>query len=190
LEPAQPKLKLKMSAPAEPTPKITFRMGEKPSPADSPAPLGVMNGGGNPDQNGTAVRRNPFGSSQRLANAVPSLDHLDRARSFSGSVSSPTPSASAMVKNEDGPKNSPSLPPATPNYNQTTVMARSLSGLHTNGSSMLPMTHATPGFAPSSNLGPTILGPYGSQLAYHATNPNYESKWRQSGKGELSFFFI
>lgn len=185
-EPTQPKLKLKMSVPAEPTPKITFRMGDKASPADSPAPPGIVNGGSNPDQNGTVPRRNPFGSSQRLANNIPGLDQLDQARSLSGSVSSPTPSTSAVVKNEEGPKISPSLPPTTTNYNQSTNagMTRSSSGLPTNGSSMLPPTNATPGFATSSNITSTVLGSYSSQPLYQATNPNYESKWRQPGKGE------
>jgi hypothetical protein len=178
-----------MSA-AEPTPRITLRMGGKPSPADSPVPTPDPNGSTSSDQNGGAApRRNPFGSS-KSANAVPSLEQLDKARSFSGSIASPSPSAAGLVKNEDGAKNSPSLPLAVPSYNQTSTngISRPTSSAQTNGTSMLPPTSTTPGFPAGLNPSSSGLGqPYTSQPVYHAPNPSFESKWRQPGKSELSY---
>jgi hypothetical protein len=161
-------------------------MGGRPSPADSPAPLVAPNGRANSPQNSTGLRRNPFGSSQKSSNAVPSLEQLDRARSFSGSVASPTPSTSAMVKNEEGSKNSPSLPPATVSLNQhsSNGINRSGSGVHINGTSMLPPTSATPGLPATPNFTSTVPGSsYNPLSAYHTPNSSFESKWRQPGKG-------
>jgi hypothetical protein len=178
-----------MSTTTEPTPKITLRMGGRHSPADSPAPSVGPNGRANSPQNPTGLRRNPFGGSQKSSNVVPSLDQLDRARSFSGSVASPTPSTSAVVKNEEGSKNSPSLPPATASLNQSgsNGLSRSVSGLHLNGTSMLPPTSTTPGLPVTPNFASTIPGSsYNPLPAYHTPNSSFESKWRQPGKGILS----
>jgi hypothetical protein len=177
-----------MSSIAEPTPKITLRMGGRPSPADSPAPSGTVNGRGNSPPNGAGLRRNPFGSSQKSSTAVPSLDQLERARSFSGSVASPSPSTSALIKNEEGSKHSPSLPPAAMNLNQSNGngLNRSASGLHLNGNTMLPPTSTTPVSA-TTNFASAMPGPiYNPVLAYHNPNSSFESKWRQPGKGMSS----
>jgi hypothetical protein len=165
-------------------------MGGRPSPADSPAPPAAPNGRAASPQNSTGLRRNPFGSSQKPANAAPSLEQLDRARSFSGSVASPTPSTSAVVKNEEGSKNSPSLPPATVGLNQSgsNGLNRSASGIHINGSSMLPPANTTPGLPSTPHFTSTISGAsYNPLPAYHTPNSSFESKWRQPGKGTSSF---
>lgn len=185
-EPTQPKLKLKMSSIAEPTPKITLRMGGRPSPADSPASPAALNGRANSPQNGMSLRRNPFGSLQKSSNTVPSLDQLERARSFSGSVASPTPSASAVIKNEEGSKHSPSIPPAAMSLNQSSTngLNRSASSLHLNGTTMLPPTSTTP-ISATSNFASAMTGPsYNPVPAYHTPNSSFESKWRQPGKSE------
>jgi hypothetical protein len=175
-----------MSSIAEPTPKITLRMGGRPSPADSPAPPAAVNGRSNSPQNGVGLRRNPFGSSQKTSTAtVPSLEQLERARSFSGSVASPSPSTSALIKNEEGSKHSPSLPPAAMNLNQsnTNGLNRSVAGPHLNGNTMLPPTSTTPVSA-TTNFASAMPGPtYNPIPAYHNPNPSFESKWRQPGKG-------
>lgn len=182
-----------MSTTTEPTPKITLRMGGRPSPADSPAPPAVPNGRENSPQNNAGPRRNPFGSSQKSSTAVPSLDQLDRARSFSGSAASPTPSTSAVVKNEEGSKNSPSLPPTAMSLNQSSSdgLNRSTSGLHLNGNSMLPPNSATPGLPATPNFTSSMPGSsYNPVPAYHTPNSSFESKWRQPGKGISSLLFI
>jgi hypothetical protein len=160
-------------------------MGGRPSPADSPAPPATLNGRASSPQNGMGLRRNPFGGSQKPSNTVPTLDQLERARSFSGSVASPTPSTSAVIKNEEGSKHSPSLPPAAMSLNpsSTNGLNRSGSSLHLNGTTMLPPTSTTPVSA-TSNFASAIAGPsYNPVPAYHTPNSSFESKWRQPGKG-------
>jgi len=172
-EPAGPKIKLKMP---EPTPRIHLKLGAKASPAGSPAPQPVIPNGSGVPING-AARRNPFGGSQTLATPVPNLDHLERARSMSGSVASPTPSNAAPVKNEEGAKDSPALSAglnqratsqtvSTPGLNEIGMPPPSTPGL--------PQSYASGGYAQSFN----------HQSHYHAPNPAFESKWRQPGKSK------
>lgn len=179
-----------MSSIPEPTPKITLRMGGRPSPAESPAPA-TLNGRGNSPQNGVGLRRNPFGNSQKSSTAaIPSLEQLERARSFSGSVASPSPSTSALIKNEEGSKLSPSLPPAaiSLNQNNSNGLNRSASSLHLNGNSMLPPTSTAP-VSTTANFASAMPGAiYNPVPAYHNQNSSFESKWRQPGKGISSLF--
>ncbi|KAH8679818.1 Bromodomain-containing protein-like protein [Tricladium varicosporioides] len=171
-EPPVPKIKLKMP---EPAPKITLKLGSRPSPVESPAPQ--TNG-----SNGTAVngRRNPFGSSQTAA-ALPSLDQLERARSASGSIASPTTSNAGAVKNEDGARNSPAVVPQAQNNYRAPSQTVSTPGPATSG--MLPPT--TPGL-PNNNMysagGYAQSFPHPHQPQFHVQNPAFESKWRQPGK--------
>jgi hypothetical protein len=176
-----------MSSAPENAPKITLRMGGKGSPADSPASTTGLNGSADSPRNGMAPRRNPFSGSQTSSVVVPSLGQLDRARSMSGSVTSPTPSASTLVKNEDGPKPSPPTSSAVPNINHSGLHS---SSSHVNGTHMLPPSGTIPnvlnqnssynitGHGQASNIFPT----------FHTPNPSFESKWRQSGKGKLLDF--
>jgi hypothetical protein len=160
----------------EPAPKITLKFpGGKASPAESPTPQ--TNGNAAP-ANGSS-RRNPFGGSYSSATPVPNLDLLERARSMSDSAASPTSSNSAPVKNEEGARNSPAIPPGYNNYRGPS-QAVLTPGL--NGSGMPPPS--TPGL-PNQNL--YMNGGYAQSFnhhsQYHTPNPTLESKWRQPGKG-------
>lgn len=185
-EPAGIKIKLKLSEPAA-APKILLKFGGgggKASPADSPAPQTNGSNGGDTAVNGT-VRRNPFGGSS--ATPVPALDPLvlDRARSMSGSVGavpSPTPSNAALVKNEEGGRDSPAIAPGYGYHGSS--QAVSTPGL--NGNGMPPPSTPGPlqqnqypqgGYAQSFN----------HQAQYQPPTPSYESKWRQPGKGKSIF---
>lgn len=184
-DPALPKIKLKLgsaSAPEPaPAPKITLKMGGKASPADTPAPqLNGTNG------NATiAARRNPFGSASSAAVPTPSLDHLDRARSMSGSAASPTPSTSAVVKNEDGARASPAIP-LSAGHSQSGFRASSQTVSTPNITGMPPPSSTTPGLHNTySSSG--YAQSFNHQSQYKAQNPAFESKWRQAGKGRRSF---
>jgi len=177
-EPVGPKIKLKMP---EPPPKITLKFGGKNSPADSPAPQTNDSNGNGVSANGTA-RRNPFGGSYSSTTPAPNLGKLERARSMSGSASSPTPSTSAPVKNEDGARNSPAIPPGYNNYHSS---SQTVSNPGLTGSGMPPPS--TPGL---SNHTIYTNGGYAQSFNHHAqysaSNPSFESKWRQPGKSEWS----
>jgi hypothetical protein len=180
-EPAVHKLKLKVTGAAEPTPKITLRLGQRASPVPSPAAAPGLNAPIS-SPNGTVSRRNPFAGTQTFSTAVTNLGQLDMARSLSGSVASPTPSMSAVVKKEDGAKPSPSIPPPAANYNQGGQ--NGLSGtINSNTRPMLPPNGT------GSNYGQYYgaagqAQPYGQQ-AQQAPNPAFESKWRAPGKGRI-----
>lgn len=178
-EPAGPKIKLKMP---EPAPKILLKFGGgggKASPAESPAPQTNGSNGSDAPVNGT-VRRNPFGGSS--STPVPILDQLDRARSMSGSagaVPSPTPSNAALVKNEEGARNSPAIAAAY-GYRGSS-QAVSTPGL--NGNGMPPPS--TPGLPQQNQYSQGgYAQSFNHQAQYQPPNPSYESKWRQPGKGK------
>ena len=173
-EPAGPKIKLKLS---EPAPKITLKFGGgKASPADSPAPQTNGSNGSEVPVNGTG-RRNPFGGSS--STPVPALDQLERARSLSGSVASPTPSNAAMVKSEEGARNSPAIGPGYGYRGSSQVV--STPGL--NGNGMPPPS--TPGLPQQSQYSQGgYAQSFNHQAQHQAPNPSYESKWRHPGKGK------
>jgi hypothetical protein len=173
-EPVGPKIKLKMP---EPAPKILLKFGGggKASPADSPAPQTNGSNGSDTPVNGTG-RRNPFGGSS--STPVPTLDQLERARSMSGSVASPTPSNAALVKNEEGARNSPAI--AVGYAYGGSSQAVSTPGL--NGSGMGPPS--TPGLPQQNQYSQgSYAQSFNHQAQYQPPNPGYESKWRQPGKG-------
>jgi len=152
---------------------------------DSPAPSAAANGASSAEQsnNSVGLRRNPFGGLQNSSNAaVMTLSQLDRARSASDSVASPSPSTPA-IKNEDVPKQTPAIAPTTTSSNYTSHLNHQQSSApHTNGAGMavqLGNTH-------SSNL--TLPnGIHSTQPAYQTPNTSFESKWRQAGKGEYLY---
>ncbi|RDL33112.1 Bromodomain-containing protein [Venustampulla echinocandica] len=175
-EPTAPKIKLKMPEQQQ-APKITLKFGGgRTSPTGSPAPQ--TNGANGTPANGT--RRNPFGGTYSSATPVPSLGQLDRARSMSGGVPSPTPSNAAVVKNEEGARNSPALPAAGYTNPRATSQAVSTPGV--TGGGMPPPS--TPGIPPSNN----IYTPSGyAQSFQHQAQPPvqtsvFDSKFRQPGK--------
>jgi hypothetical protein len=179
-EPAGPKIKLKMP---ESGPKITLKFGgSRASPADSPAPQPAPQTNGS---NGVALnglsRRNPFGGSHAAATPIPNLDQLERARSMSGSVPSPTPSNSGLVKNEDGARNSPALVPGYNGYRGGS-QAASTPGLSGNG--MPPPS--TPGLQNIFSQGGGYAQSFNHQPQFQPPNPSFDSKWRQPGKSEQS----
>lgn len=151
-------------------------MGAKASPSDSPAGTPRLNGVDSP-VNGTTTRRNPFGSSQTSSAAVPTLGQLDHTRSMSDSVASPTPSTSAMVKNEDTAKPSPSILTPTMNFNQSNQNGRPSSS-HQNGNAMAPPlgSQSISGYGSHYNAS----GQYGQP---YTPTPSFDTKWRQPGKG-------
>lgn len=158
-------------------PKITLKFGGaagKASPADSPAPQTNGSNGSDTPVNGTA-RRNPFGGSS--STPVPALGQLERARSMSGSVASPTPPNAALVKNEEGGRNSPAIAPGYRGPSQ----AVSSPGL--NGSGMPPPL--TPALSQQSQYS---QGGYAQSFNHQVQplNQSYESQIRQPGKGNIS----
>jgi hypothetical protein len=163
-------------------------MGGKGSPADSPASTAGLNGSADSPCNGMAPRRNPFSGSQTSSVAVPSLGQLDQARSMSGSVTSPTPSTPALVKNEDGPKPSPPTSSAVLNVNHSGLHHSSNS--HVNGTPMLPPSSTTPSVLNQNSLYNVAGQGQASHLlpTFHTPNPSFESKWRQLGKCRFSDF--
>ncbi|PMD38186.1 Bromodomain-containing protein-like protein [Hyaloscypha variabilis F] len=175
-EPAGPKIKLKMP---EPGPKITLKFGgSRASPADSPAPQPApqTNGSNGVAANGLS-RRNPFGGSHAVPTPLPSLDQLDRARSMSGSVPSPTTSNSGLVKNEDVARNSPAL---APNYNSYRGGSQGVSTPGLSGNGMPPPS--TPGLQNIYSQGGGYAQSFNHQPPYQPPNPSFDSKWRQPGK--------
>ena len=166
-------------------PKITLKFGGKHSPADSPAPQAAPQTNG---ANGTAAavngiaHRNPFSGSLSSMARTPSLDQLERARSASGSAPSPTPSNSALVKNEEGARNSPAISTA---YNNYRGPSQSVSTPGLSGSGMPPPStpgltnlYTQSGYAQSFNHHPQYQNP----------NPSFDSKWRQPGKSMITHF--
>lgn len=159
-------------------PRITLKLaGQKGSPAPSPvvqsSGASGANGNGHP-ANGTG-RRNPFGGSVSAAVGVPNLDQLERARSMSDSVASPTISSATAVKNEDGRRNSPAVAP-NPNY-RASSQAVSTPGVT---AGMPPPS--TPGVTQSYSQSGGFAQSFNHQLQYPVSNPAFESKWRQPGK--------
>jgi hypothetical protein len=162
---------------SEPGPKITLKFGGqgKASPAESPAPQTNGSNGSDAPVNGTG-RRNPFGGSS--STPVPTLDQLERARSMSDSVASPTTSNAALVKNEEGGRISPVIAPGY-GYRGNSQGA-STPGL--NGSGMPPPS--TAGLPPQNQYSQGgYTQSFNHQAPYQQPNPSYESKWRQPGKG-------
>ncbi|KAJ5037443.1 uncharacterized protein L3040_007618 [Drepanopeziza brunnea f. sp. 'multigermtubi'] len=167
-----PRIKLKTKS-AQPPPKITLRMPGRPSPADSPAPQPIAPAPvAIQAANGTSGR-NPFAS----AVPAPSLDQLERARSASGSVASPTPSHSASVKNEEASRNSPAVQ-APLNTFRGSNHAVSTPGIPANG--MLPPS--TPGQSTTHFNSVGYAQSFNHQAQYTPPNPGFDSKWRQAGK--------
>lgn len=178
-ESAGPKIKLKM--PEAPS-RITLKIGPKASPVGSPAPQTNGVNGNTAPVNGTS-RRNPFGGSYSSATPVPTLDQLDRARSMSGSVPSPTPSNAAPVKNEDVNRNSPALPAGQTSYR---APSQAVSTPSVNGNGMPPPS--TPGI-PQNYTSGGYAQSFNHQSNYHVPTPNpaSESKFRQPGKSEYTY---
>lgn len=174
-DPAGPKIKLKMP---EPGPKITLKFGgSRASPADSPAPqLAPQTNGANGTAPNGSSRRNPFGGAHSSATPVPTLEQLERARSMSGSVPSPTPSTSALVKNEDAARNSPALQPS---YNSFRGGSQAVSTPGLSGNGMPPPS--TPGPQNMFSQGGYAQS-FSHQPPYQPPNPSFDSKWRQPGK--------
>ncbi|RFU28365.1 hypothetical protein B7463_g7962, partial [Scytalidium lignicola] len=145
----------------------------KASPAGSPAPQ--QNG-----VNGTGVPVN--GVSRKVAltgsnSGTPSLDHLERTRSMSGSVASPTPSQSTAVKREEGIGNSPAPPPVQ--NTQASSTQEGHNGIQA-GIGMPPPTSGVSSQSPFPQSG--YAHSFNHTPVYHPPNPSYESKWRQPGK--------
>ncbi|TVY29978.1 Protein polybromo-1 [Lachnellula hyalina] len=171
-EPAN-KIRLKMP---EPAPKITLKLGGRPSPADSPAPQ--TNGSNGATLNG-APRKNPFVGSVSGATPLPNLDPLERAKSMSDSAASPTPSNSAAVKSEEVAHKSPAI--QTANYNNYRPLSQPVSTPGPLGNGMLPPS--TPGI-PTPNL--FNSGGYAQSFQhptmFQAPNPAVDNKWRPEGQ--------
>jgi hypothetical protein len=177
-----------MSEQPQPTPKITLKLGGRGSPVESPAPQ--TNGSNGTPANGT--RRNPFGGSSSTATPAPNLDQLERAKSASGSVSSPTPSVVAPVKNEEGARNSPAIPAVGYTNHRGASQAVSTPGLPTPSIGMPPPS--TPGV---TNNGITNNGnntytasgyaqSFPHQPQFPPQHSSFESKWRQPGKSKTT----
>ncbi|KAG9247018.1 Bromodomain-containing protein-like protein [Calycina marina] len=175
--PAPKKITLKINAnknnqPTPPPPRITLKMSRQASP---PALAGLSNGINDNAAAATDVgRRNPFGGFVATAAAVPSLDPLDRARSMSGSVASPTVSAISAVKNEDMPRTSPALAPTT--IHRASSQAASTPGL----TGMHPPS--TPGFAATYPQTGGYTQSFSHPAQYPVHNSAFDTKWRQPGK--------
>lgn len=155
-----------------PQPKFTLKFPGRPTPVDSPTPQAPVRANGSAGH-ATTNGRNPFAS----ATPAPSLIPLERARSASGSVSSPTPSSAALVKNEDAGRNSPAVTAPMSNLRGSSQAAAS-PGVAVNG--MLPPT--TPGNI--YNAGGYAQS-FNHQAQYNPPNPSFDSKWRQPGKSKF-----
>ncbi|KFY03259.1 hypothetical protein V490_00238 [Pseudogymnoascus sp. VKM F-3557] len=168
-EPPQQKLTLKVSAP-EAGPKIMLRMGAKGSPAESPRETPNPN----INVNGASSREAVPGSLARPASAV---GRIDRGRSISGSVNSPTLSVAAPVKSEDRP--SPSMQPSS------VGQMAGAQGLQLNGVSMAPPTGLGPAVAANGHhLNGAVPGYGHMQPSPYQPPPvpTFDSKWRLPGK--------
>lgn len=111
--PQQPKIKLKVpqniDTPSHPK-RITIHVGGKASAGASPAPGLTPSGDGDVGRNGTPLNRTPF--VPPTANSF-NAGALDKTRSISASVASPSPSATGLVKPEDSTRQSPVVGPTT-----------------------------------------------------------------------------
>ncbi|CZT46934.1 related to member of RSC complex [Rhynchosporium secalis] len=177
-----PKIKLQIKQPQAAVPnaaqqKFTLKFPGRPTPAaasPTPTPLAAIRANGSTGfavSNG-AGPRNPFAS----VTPAPSLEQLERARSASGSVPSPTGSNPALVKNEEASRNSPAVLAPFDNLRASSQSVSS-PGLATNG--MLPPT--TPGVSNAYNTG-GFAQSFNHQAQYNPPNPSFDSKWRQPGK--------
>jgi hypothetical protein len=175
-----------MSAAPEPAPKITFRLGEKPSPAESPAPAASTPGDSGPDPNGAGARRASHGSPQRKPSIAPGVEQP--VQPVSNANTPGTPSTSAPVKNEEAPKNSPAPLSTMPLVNglASSMLARQAS-YPTNGVAMPPPAAITPGMTPSSGYSSGYMG-Y-QQPAAPQPQSHFESKWRPAGKSKSLIHF-
>lgn len=164
-------------------PKITLKFGgSRASPADSPAPqLPPQTNGSNGVAPNGLSRRNPFGGSHSSATPIPNLEQLERARSMSGSVPSPTTSNSGLVKNEDAARNSPAL---APNYNNYRGGSQAVSTPGLSGNGMPPPS--TPGLQNIYAQGGGYAQSFNHQPQFQPPNPSFDSKWRQPGKSKQS----
>lgn len=158
-----------------------LRMGAKGSPAESPRETPPNTSTTiTPLANGTSSREAALGSSVRPASAV---GHIDRGRSISGSVNSPTLSVSAPVKSEDRP--SPSMQPSSVSQ---MASAQGPSTMQLNGVSMAPPTGLGPAVAANGqHLNGTAPGYGHMQPSPYQPPPvpTFDSKWRLPGKGKL-----
>lgn len=173
----QPKLKLKVTAPEPtPTPKIMFRMGTKESSTESPAQTPRQAPGTPADtaSNGNAARGV---ASTGQPSAPPSVAHLERGRSVSGPLDSPSvpQPAPASVKHED--RRSPSAVPSTAGQTPT---APHSGNAQTNESSMPPPTGVTPTGVTNGTLPLAVT--HGQ--VQPSSIPSLDAKWRPPGKGE------
>ncbi|PBP21026.1 Bromodomain-containing protein [Diplocarpon rosae] len=159
---------------------VKFGRSKEPKPAQSPTPQLIEPADGlvrTPPANGVSSR-NPFAS----AVSSPNIEQLERAKSASVSVASPTPSNSALFKNEEVVRNSPaSLVP----YNNLRGPSQAITtpGMLTN--SMLASTAPaqtnilnSAGYAQSFNHQAQSQ----SQSQFAASSLSFDSKWRQPGK--------
>lgn len=158
-----------------------LRMGAKGSPAESPRETPNPNASiaNTPLPNGASSREAAPGSSVRPASAI---GHIDRGRSISGSVNSPTLSVSAPVKSEDRP--SPSMQPSSVNQ---IAGAQGFSTTQLNGVSMAPPTGLGPAVAANGHhLNGTTPGYGNMQPSPYQPPPvpSFDSKWRLPGKGK------
>lgn len=191
-DPIAPKIKLKLAEPPAPAPshKLTFKIASKASPAVTPAvtPAPPTNGASksNAAANGTS-RRNPFSVAQPSSAPIP-LEQLERAKSVSGSVASPSPSlAPAPVKNEEVARNSPAL--VAPNGVRSASQA-----------SATPVAAGSVVMAPPSTPALSAVNTYSSagyaqsfapqQPQYQQPSPIYESKWRQPGQSKSKCYLL
>lgn len=167
----------------EPAPKITLKLGGRPSPADSPAPQ--TNGSNGAAINGTS-RKNPFVGSVSGATPLPNIDPLERAKSMSDSATSPTPSNSAAVKNEEVAHKSPAI--QTANYNNYRPPSQPVSTPGPPANGMLPPS--TPGLPTPALPTPNLFnsGGYAQSFqhptVYQAPNPAVDNKWRPEGQSK------
>jgi hypothetical protein len=153
-----------------------------------------VDGQGLAGSNGASVRRNPFGSSQSISTSasIPTLGQLGNqgSRSVSSSVTSPTPSASA-VKSESRAEQSPSLVGASlANGTGDSITIRRESQGSAPGQNM-----ATSSMPPPSSVGPRLasdspapLPGISHQQAQHPHAPAFglDSRWRHPGKGRVN----
>ena len=178
-----PKIKLKLSEPPV-APKITLKLGTKStdSPSTTPAPHTNGTNGDVVTQNGS-TRRNPFSGATQSSTPAPKLDHLERAKSASIAVGSPSPALANSIKNEESAGNSPA--PSAPNGVRSTSQTSSTPVPI--GTSMAPPS--TPGLGsavPAVPNGTTVVAP----PPVPVTNPSFESKWRQPDQGKNAALMV
>lgn len=176
---AAPKILLKFPSKATAAPSPTPQPQFRPQLPSVPVESGT-NGTAvaiTPSANGV-VRQNPFRGPTSSATPAPNLDQLERARSASNSVPSPTPSNSAPVKNEEVSRNSPALLPTSHNMTGSQNAPTPVPAV-----SMLPPS--TPGTGNLLNQSGYAQS-FSHQPHYPPPNPGFESKWRGPGKSKLS----